>query len=313
MGSHMDFRQLKTFLTVVDTGNITRAAELLHIVQPAVSRQIKLLEDDLGALLFERQRHGMVLTDSGKMLVNYARRAMLELDRARAAIAGAQKGVGGLVTLGLLPSTIDVLSGPLLSALAAQYPGIQLRLAMGYAGTLLQWLESGEIDAALLYGAERSPDIQSQPLIEEPLWVVWSSHFKIKRGKSFALKDLARYPLVLPSTPHGIRALVDHACAKADVRLQVAAEANALSVQRSLALNGHGLTILPPIAVKDDLESGLLSGAPLSGPAISRTIVLALPAKRATDQHVRCTVDLLVECARQAVENGAWLEGQWLA
>ena len=66
----MDFRQLKTFLTVVDTGNITRAAEILHIVQPAVSRQIKLLEEDLDTLLFERQRQGMVLTESGKLLVD---------------------------------------------------------------------------------------------------------------------------------------------------------------------------------------------------------------------------------------------------
>lgn len=119
----MDFKQIKTFLTVVDTGNITRAADILHIVQPAVSRQIKLLEEDLGTSLFDRQRHGMVLTESGKLLVNYASRAVLELDRARAAITGAQQGIGGLVTLGLLPSTIDALSGPLLTALARDYPG----------------------------------------------------------------------------------------------------------------------------------------------------------------------------------------------
>lgn len=309
----MDHRQLKTFLTVVDTGNITRAAEILHIVQPAISRQIKLLEEDLGTLLFERQRHGMVLTESGKLLVNYARRSMLELDRARAAIAGSQKGVGGLVTLGMLPSTIEALSGPLLESITEQFPGIKLRIAMGYAGTLLRWLESGEIDAALLYGAERVPEVQIQPLIEEPLWVVWSSHFKIKYGKSFALKDLANFPLILPSTPHGIRALVDHACAKADLELNIAAEANALSVQRTLAVNGHGLTILPPIAVKEDLQSKQLFGAPLASPALTRTIVLALPTNRSTGQHVRCAVDLLVDCARIAVHKGIWLEGKWLA
>lgn len=308
----MDYRQLKTFLTVVDTGNITRAAEILHIVQPAISRQIKLLEESLGSQLFDRQRHGMVLTDSGKLLVNYARRSLLELDRARAAIAGSQRGVGGLVTLGLLPSTIDALSAPLLSAIREEFPGIKLRLAMGYAGTLLRWLESGEIDAALLYGAERSRDIQIQPLIEEPLWVVWSPHFKIRRSKSFPLKELADYPVILPSAPHGIRTLVDHACATANIELYIAAEANALSLQKNLALSGHGLTILPPIAVTEDLKSSLLSGAPLSGPAISRTIVLALPTNRPTAPHVRCAVDLLVQCANKAVENGTWLEGKWI-
>ena len=138
----MDFRQLKTFLAVVDTGNITRAAEILYLVQPAVSRQIKLLEEDLGTPLFERQRRGMVPTEAGRKLVEYARRAILELDRARAAVVGVQNGIGGIVTLGLLPSTIDVLSGPLLSAIASKYPGIRLRLAMGYAGTLAKWLET---------------------------------------------------------------------------------------------------------------------------------------------------------------------------
>jgi LysR family transcriptional regulator, nitrogen assimilation regulatory protein len=96
------------------------------------------------------------------------------------------------------------------------------------------------------------------------------------------------------------------------VQLTIAAETNALSVQRSLVLGGHGLTILPPIAVADDLRSGQLTGAPLASPAITRTIVLALPGNRPTSQHVRCAVDLLVECAKHAVGAGAWLEGRWL-
>lgn len=308
----MDFRQLKTFLTVVDTGNITRAAEILHLVQPAVSRQIKLLEEDLGTPLFERQRHGMVPTEAGRMLVNYARRSMLELDRARAEIVGAKDGIGGIVTLGLLPSTIDVLSGPLLSAIASTYPGIRLRLAMGYAGTLAKWLETGEIDAALLYGAEHLPNIEIKPLVEEPLWVVWPKNYKLKAGKTVTLKEFAKHPVILPSTSHGIRTLMDHACAVADVQLEIAAEANALSVQRSLVINGHGLSILPPLAVTEDLKSKQLGGAPLSSPSISRTIVLATPTNRPSGQHVQRAIDLLTECVRNAVAEGKWLEGKWL-
>jgi DNA-binding transcriptional LysR family regulator len=254
----------------------------------------------------------MVLTDAGRSLMPHARRAMLELDRARAEIAGAHAGVGGLVTLGLLPSTIDMLSGPLVSALSANHPGIRIRIAMGYAGTLLRWLQTGEIDAGLLYGAERSPEVRTRPLIEEPLWVIGPAAAKLRRNRPYALARLIGQPLVLPSAPHGIRTLVDHACAVSKLELTVAAETNALSVQRSLVLGGHGLTILPPIAVADDLRSGQLSGAPLSDPAITRTIVLALPTDRPTGPHVRCAVDLLVAGARTAVEGGAWLEGRWL-
>lgn len=308
----MDLKQLKALLAVAETGNVTRAAEVLHLVQPAVSRHLKLLEEDIGAPLFERERHGMVLTKAGHSLVGYARRAMLELERARAEIAGASSGIGGLVTLGLLPSSIDALAGPLVSALASSYPGIQVRIAMGYAGTLLNWLENGEVDAALLYGAERSPEIQTKPLIEEPLWVIGPKEAKLRKNRPVTLSDLAETQLVLPSKSHGIRTLVDHACAVSNTELRISVETNALSVQRSLVLSGHGLTILPPIAVADDLRSKQLTGAPLTNPAITRTIVLALPLNRPTAAHVRTAVEVLTVCAKQAVKGGVWLEGRWL-
>lgn len=308
----MDFKQLRAFLTVADTGNVTRAAELLNLVQPAVSRQLRLLEEDIGAELFERERHGMVLTEAGRALLVYARRAMLELDRARAEIGGAVDGIGGIVTVGLLPSTADIVSSALVSAVAATYPGVRMRIAMGYAGTLQQWLETGEIDAALLYGVERSPNVQATPLLEEDLWIVGPADAKLRKGKPVTLQSLVGRPLVLPSGPHGIRTLVDHACAVSNVELTVAVETNAMSIQKSLVVGGHGLTVLPPIAFADELERELVSGAPLSEPKITRTIVLALPGNRAVGAHVRRTVELLVDCVRAAVEEGRWREARWM-
>ncbi|MFT3803677.1 MAG: LysR family transcriptional regulator [Burkholderiaceae bacterium] len=309
----MDLKHLRAFLTVAETGNVTRAAEMLHLVQPAVSRQIRLLEEDIGAPLFERERHGMLLTEAGKALVGYARRAMLELDRARAEVAGAaSSGVGGLVTLGLLPSTVDILSSALVLALSTAYPAISIRLAVGYAGTLMQWLASGEVDAALLYGAQRHPDTQTRRLVEERLWVIGPPAARLHAKKPVSLAQLAKRKVVLPSAPHGIRTLVEHACAVTQTTLDIGAETNDLSVQRALVLGGHGWTILPPIAVADDLRTRRLTGAPLVEPAISRTIVLALPTNRPTGTHVRRTIELLEQQTRRAIESGVWLEGRWL-
>ncbi|HSV45558.1 MAG TPA: LysR substrate-binding domain-containing protein, partial [Ramlibacter sp.] len=261
---------------------------------------------------FERERHGMVLTDSGKALLVYARRAMLELDRARAEVGGAVNGIGGLVTVGLLPSTTELLSSALVSAVAATYPGIRMRIAMGYAGTLHQWLESGEIDIALLYGVERAPNIQARPLLDEALWVVGAPSAKLRRQKPVPLASLVGQPLILPSGPHGIRMLVDHACAVSNVTLTVVAETNAMSIQKSLVLGGHGLTILPPIAFADELARKQVTAAPLCKPDITRTIVLALSANRAVGQHVRRTADLLAQCVKDAMHRGAWLEARWI-
>jgi DNA-binding transcriptional LysR family regulator len=308
----MDFKHLRAFLTVADTGNVTRAAELLHLVQPAVSRQLHLLEEEVGAELFSRERRGMVLTEAGRALADHARRAMLELDRARAEITGANGAVSGLVTIGLLPSTCDLLASPLVNALASAHPGIRLRLAMGYAGTLQRWLEAGEVDAALVFARGKHPSIETVPLVEEALWVVGPPSAKFRRGRPVPLAKLAGKPLILPAAPHGLRTLVDHACAVEHIELTIAVETDALSVQRSLVLGGHGLTILPAIAAGDDAALKPLTAAPLCQPRITRSVVLALPANRSVTRPVRCAVDVLVQCVKDAVQNGAWRESRWL-
>lgn len=308
----MDFKQLRALVTVAETGNVTRASALLNIVQPAVSRQLRLLEEDVGAELFDRSRHGMELTEAGKTLVAYARRVLGELDRARAEIRPTKGTIGGIVSVGLLPSTCDLLSSALVTAVGLGYPGIRVRIAMGYAGTLQAWLEAGEIDAALLYDPKPTPTIRVKPLLEEGLWVVGLPSSGLQEDKPVPLAQLAGRPLVLPSAPHGLRTLVEHAATLIGLQLNVVAETNAMSVQKSLVLGGHGLTVLPTIAVADDFSRGRLAGAPLIEPALQRRIVLATSSNRHTTTPVRCVVAELVKCMHDAVLRGDWRAARWL-
>lgn len=308
----MDFKQLRALVTVAETGNVTRASALLNIVQPAVSRQLRLLEEDVGTILFNRGRHGMELTDAGKILVEYARRVLNEIDRARAEIRPSQGTVGGIVTVGLLPSTCDLLSSALVTSVGMSYPGIRVRISMGYAGHLQSWLESGEIDVALLYNPKQTPTIQVKPLLEEGLCVVGLPDSGLRLDQPVTMTELAGRALVLPSAPHGLRSLVENAATLMGLQLRVVAETNAMSVQKSLVLGGHGLTILPTIAVADDISRGVLAAAPLTEPVLVRKIVLALPANRHTTPSVRCVVASLVECMRDAVHRGDWLAARWL-
>jgi LysR family nitrogen assimilation transcriptional regulator len=308
----MDLKQLKAFVTIAETGNVTRASALLNLVQPAVSRQLRLLEEDIGTSLFERSRHGVELTEAGEKLVEYARRVLHEIERARAEVRPSQGSVGGIVTIGLLPSTCDLLSSALVSAVASSYPGIRVRISMGYTGTLQQWLEVGEVDAALVYNPKQSPTMQVTPLLEESLCVVGLPSARFRLSRPVAMSKLVGKKLVLPSAPHGLRSLVDEAAALMGLQLTVAAETNAMSVQKSLVLGGHGLTILPMIAVADDVARKSLSAAPLEEPALARKIVLALPANRQTMAPVRCTVALLVKCMKDAVHRRDWPAARWL-
>lgn len=309
----MDIKQLRALLAVAETGSVTRAADVLHIVQPAVSRQLKLLEEDVGIALFERGRYGMELTESGEILAEHARRALLELDRARAEIQPSDARISGVVTIGLLPSTADLLAGPLLTSVKARHPSVSLRVSVGYAGHLRDWLESGEIDATLLYNPKATPTIQVQPLLGESLCVVGPRSSDLSPDRPLTLADIATWPMVLPSAPHGIRNMLEQARPGAGATLDVVAETNAMSVQKSLVARGHGFTILPSIAVTEDIARDELRAAPLSDPGLQRTIVLALPNTRRIAAAVRAVTALLVDEMRGAVERGDWPSARWLA
>lgn len=309
----MDVKQLRALVTVAETGNVTRAAALLNIVQPAVSRQLHLLEEDVGAVLFERGRHGMELTEAGKTLVEYARRVLNEIDRARAELKPPKGMIGGIVTVGLLPSTCDLLSSALVKSVAAGFPGIRVRISMGYAGHLQRWLEDGEIDVALLYDPKKTQSIQVTPLLEEGVWIVGLPDTGLSAKAPFSFSKLNDMPLVLPSAPHGLRSLVENAANSVGTSLNVVAETNAMSIQKSLVLAGHGMTILPSIAVADDIARGILVAAPLVNPSLTRKIVLALPTNRNTTSSVHAVVTNLVQCMKESVHRGNWPSAKWLA
>jgi DNA-binding transcriptional LysR family regulator len=169
----MDLRQLTALVAVADAGSVTRAARLLHLVQPAVTRQIRSLEEELGVPLFDRTRQGMVPTTAGQALIGRARRALHELELARTEIRPPGAGeVTGIVRVGLLESVLDVLAEPLVTAVARRHPGIELRVLTAYSGHLRDWLDSGDIDLSLLYNLDDTSSLTVVPLLREPLWAL---------------------------------------------------------------------------------------------------------------------------------------------
>jgi LysR family transcriptional regulator, nitrogen assimilation regulatory protein len=308
----MDLKQLRAFVTVAETGNVTRASGLLNLVQPAVSRQLRLLEADMGTELFDRSRHGMQLTPSGKTMLEYARRILNEVARAKAEIQPTEGPVSGIVSVGLLASTSDLLATRLAGEVAQRYPHIRLRLTIGYAGHLQDWLEAGDVDAALLYKQKETPALHVKALLEESLWAVAAPSARLSHKRPIAFSRVAREPFVLPAAPHGLRAAIEHAATEAGVTLRVFAETNAVDVQKELVAQGHGWTILPAVCVKQEVEQGVLCAAPLASPGLRRTIVLAAPSSRQATAPVRCVVGVLMDCVKSTFEQGHWPDAHWV-
>ncbi|MFM7008500.1 MAG: LysR substrate-binding domain-containing protein, partial [Betaproteobacteria bacterium] len=130
-------------------------------------------------------------------------------------------------------------------------------------------------------------------------------------SKTVSLRDLVNTPMILPSAPHGIRMLVDHACMQLGIQLSVVAETNAMSVQKSLVIGGHGLTILPLIAVAGEVTAGTLHAARLADPLITRKLALAVSASRQLSVPVQHAVTELIQCMQDAIESKRWPEAIW--
>jgi len=309
----MDLKQLRALLAIAETGSVTRAAELLHIVQPAVSRQLHMLEEDLGTPLFQRGRHGMEPTEAGAVLIERARRALRELDMARDEIRPTPGTLAGQVAVGLLPSTGELLAGPLVRRLKENHPKLQVSIAVGYAGHLKQWLEVGDIDVALLYDVEFSPISWAQPLLNEQLYLVGPPGAGLSGDRPIPLKEAATRPLVLPMAPHGIRIVFERACAAAELKLCVTAQTNAMAVQKGLVMQGQGCTVLPGVAIYQDVARGALCAAPIVEPDLCRTVVLARSATRRMSAQVRVLHDALYRQVRDEVAQRRWPHATWLA
>lgn len=302
----MDVKQLTALVTVAEVGSVTRAARILHVVQPAVTRQIRLLEDELGVALFERTRQGMVPTEAGARLVERARRALAELERARAEVRPHDSGIAGIVTVGVLESSLDLVAGPLVDTIGREFPGIQLRVLTAYSGHLQQWLDEGDVDMSLLYNLTGSSSLAVTPLLEERLWAVAPPDAGLRADRPVPLDDVLRQRLVLPVPGHGLRVLIDQGRAESSVTPQVAVETNSMPLQKRLVLTGAGWTILPAAGVAADVAAGRLSGAPLIQPSVQRSVVLGVQRTPRRQAAVEAVATELVTVIHREVRAGRW-------
>lgn len=302
----MELRQLTAAVTVAEVGSVTNAARVLHVVQPAVTRQIRTLEEELGVTLFERTRHGMMPTAEGELLVEHARRALRELDRARAELRPDPVEPTGTVTVGLLESTIDIIAEPLVTTLADRYPSIEVRILTAYSGHLQQWLDSGEIDISLLYNLSDTPSLAVAPLLHEKLWAAAPPDAGLTPDSPLTWRALLDHPLVLPVAGHGLRVLIDRARSSLPHRPRITAQTNSMRLQKKLVLAGHGWTILPAAGVAADIGAGLLSGATLTDPEVVRSVVLGLPRDSRTPAPVQAVAAELTRLVRSLAGSGAW-------
>ena len=302
----MDLRQLRTFSCVAELGSLSKASDTLRVAQPALSRQIKLLEHELRAELFTRNGRGMVLTDAGRVLLARTAGIVRQIDQVRDEIQSAGGPPSGRVVLGLVPTVSCVISARLARRTVDRYPGISLCIVESYSGHLMEWLHRGEMDLALIYGPSSDLHLTVQSLGRDTIVAVGPRGSGLAQKKQVDIGWLLRQRLVLPSHSHGLRALIEHAAAKKKLKLDVKLEADSFRVLTSLVEEGLGYTLLPPSSVRNEVAAGRLETAAIAKPAPMRELTLASPIDHPGSTAITLITELIRDELSACREDGLW-------
>ena len=301
----MDLKQLRTFIMVAESGSLSSASDRLRLAQPALSRQIKLLEDEIGFDLFIRSGRGMQLTEHGGVLLSRVAGLIKQLDESIQDVRSLLAEPTGHVVLGCIPTASHVVAGRIAVRVAAELPQVSLRIVEGYAGHLIDWLHRGEVDLAVLYGPSSDLHLRISDIMFEELVLV-SPAGKAPEGDEVPVAALGDLNLVLPSRPHGLRLLVEAAAAKAATTINVKFQADSFRVLKDIVAAGLGHTILPLSAFYREPQMELYQITRLVSPRISRRLVMALPPNRQDTKATAAVRDLVTDEILRMVKSGEW-------
>jgi len=265
-----------------------------------------MLEDELGARLFDRHGRGMTVTEQGQDVLRHAQRIMAELEEIRAVVADENAQLRGHVSIGMPPTASDILSEPLVAAFHEAHPEATLRIVSAYTGYLLDWLHRGELDAAILYDPKSSRTLRIQPLLEETLFLIGPSNAGLSLDQSVDFAQLEHERLLLPSRGHGLRSIVERCAGECGIFLDIKVEADNFSTLKALVRSGHGVTVLPLAPIHEELQEGRLCAAPLVNPVPMRRLIMSYPMDRPTPRLARFAGQAISATIKTLVAEGVW-------
>ncbi|MHA7874375.1 LysR family transcriptional regulator [Roseivivax sp.] len=303
----MDIRQLRNFIQIVELSSITAAAERLNIAQPALSRQVKALEEALAVPLLRRHGRGVMPTEEGLRLAARARVILEDIDDLATDVSGAQKTLSGTVTLGLPPTVAEVLATHLIERTMQTHPQVKLRIVSGFSGHVQDWLQRGTIDLGVAYEGQKSSAIKSQAIIIEQLFLIQrGGEGAVADGTPITSEEALSLPLILPNPEHGLRKRIDHISESQGIPLDVRLEIDILPTMLAFVDRGLGSTILPLMSVNEQVASGRLIARPIVRHPIDRTLILMSPLNRPTSRLTSGFSDFLISEVHRLSTSGAW-------
>jgi LysR family nitrogen assimilation transcriptional regulator len=297
----LNLRQLETFVKVAELGSFSKAALILNLAQPALSRQVRLLETELRENLLLRTGRGVVLTEAGKRLFEHSVGILQLVARAREDLVAARGEPTGQIVIGLPPSMGRMLTLPLVETFRHEFPKAKLAIVEGFSTHITEWIATGRVDLGLVHNPEAQPAIETTPILQEALCLVSQGAGKRTRAAkaqqedSVRLAELARFPLAVPERSHAIRKLLETQAALAGVKLQIALEVSSVQSILDLVRAGFGHAVLWRTAVAAFADPAAFKVRPLVDPVLTSTLCLAVSAHKPATPLMKHALRLLRE------------------
>lgn len=302
----MKLVQIRYFVAIVETGSFVAAARELDVAQPALSRQMSLLEQELESKLLRRDRRGATPTASGKRFYVHGRSILDQLDTAIDEARHGADNLGGEVRVAISVGSASLIGPKLVQRMGELFPDIIVSIVDGFGYQAGDAIESGQVSFGLVAHAESLSGARVQPVLEESLFFVSKRIGKKCDTRDIALKAVINCDLVMPDRMVHLRRMVEEAAIRSGLTLKVRYEQQSLLTILSLVRAGLGSAVIAWPAIHALWEEGCIDARKVVQPQLSRIISLAIPSNRPLSNAARVTYDTLHEIVREEVKAGNW-------
>lgn len=302
----MKLRALKYFQTVAECGSFSRGSELLRISQPAVSRTIRDLEEELQCKLFARSSGGVVLTEQGRTLLQRSQFILHDVERIKQDMIGGAGGPSGIVTIAIPPAVGHLVIPPLAQLLNDTAPNISLKILGGFSSYIKELLVKGQVDLACTHDPVSRRGFSVVPLLEEEVFVVGKTGSFGTDIQHITTEVLAELPLVLPARPNSSRRFLDRWAEPAGLQLDPKVEVNDHMITRGLLEAGVGFALLTKGAITLELAAGSVEARPLE-PRAYWPLTLMTFTGNSRSEAVDHVVTALSQTIATLLTDGTWV------
>ncbi|MGY3614527.1 LysR family nitrogen assimilation transcriptional regulator [Bradyrhizobium sp. USDA 10063] len=298
----MEIRQMRYFLCLAEEKNVTRAARQLNIVQPALSMQIAKLEAELGQKLFDRSAQGMTLTNAGETLLRLTAPIIRDVEYARQEMEQLGGRISGRVSVGLITSVAQSTMASSSATVANRYPEITLSACEGYTETLVDWVNTGQLDFALINVPRRRTPHAAHHVMDEEMIFACRKESPIKPPAKLRFDHIVDFDLVLPSKRHGLRLILDEHAAALGIDLRPRLELDTLPALCDVIATTDFATVLPTIALRQSLASGAIRAHRFNEQKIVRSIAWVHHPRRTVSVAAKAVLDVISHDLAQAAK-----------